>query len=110
MKDSILRLAVWFLILGVLYYFGWLAPHGERYLTDPIYNTVLPNMDDFYWRVHPFSFWDACGAILFSFGTCVITGAYKIVTGELYATKGEAGGIYALAAVVAALGGILFYV
>jgi hypothetical protein len=109
MKDSIIRLSVFFLILGIVYYFGWLAPHGDRYFTDHIYGTIHPNVDDFYWQVHPFKIWDAFAVIFFSAGVFVITGAYKIVIGEQYATKGEAGALYVIGAVAAIFGVLLFY-
>jgi hypothetical protein len=106
--DSFIRLGVWALVIGILVYFGWFAPHGPEFIQDPIYPTHYRNVDDFYWQVHPFKFWDALGLLLFAAATAAISGAYKIVTGELYASKGEAAGFY-IGAAVAGIAGVLFF-
>jgi hypothetical protein len=110
MKDSIYRLCLWVLILGILYYFGWVAPHGEQFIISPIYGTIYPNVDDFHWQVHPFKFWDAFGMLLFAVGTFVICGAYKLFFGELFVDKGEATAIIVIAAILSIFGILLMYV
>lgn len=107
MKDSIIRFSLWLGLMVIVLWFGYGDTSEPQYTITPYgvkdYSVIL------YWQLHPTTFLDVLGWVLFGIGTFVIIGAYKLILGESLETKGTATAIYVGAAVCAALGAGMWY-
>lgn len=77
-----------FTFLVLAFGFGWFG-HEPQFTINSIYGTKEYSTD-FYWRLHPFMWWDFLGLILFEIALILITGVWSLVFGVKYVTKPDA--------------------
>lgn len=101
-----LNLIIWVAIMAIVFGFGFFSNEPE-FTINPIYGVKEYN-NTLYWVLHPFTFLDALGLILFSIGTFIIAGAYKLFIGEQNVSKGELSWINWMSFALAACIGLCF--